>query len=688
MPSNKSAALCQELKVFIDEKMPLEGRKRREQRELVLREIKDLLQQWLKERWEGDSSILERLGGKICVSGSYRLGINDRDGDIDTICVCPQHVTIEDFFKEEGGFLQKLYERKGVNEINPVPSARVPLIQIEDYKGVKIDLLMACLPRVTVPNDLNISDDKVLDSLNPQDLAVNILRGPRDTEKIGELMEDDFPAFRLCLRLVRYWAKQRNLWGNKYGYIGGVNCNIMVAYICRRAREIRDGVARRGGVSVGKIDGITLLRMFFKWPWYVEETSRREDKWKGNWKQPIRAWNVADGREGNWQPISYNETTGDWKPSPYELMPIITPTYPTMNSLTSVNDSSFKVMRDEILRGRKIIADLGNDATGKDYEKLFEKKCFLGVPFDAFIAVEITGENPEAYQAWQGFASSAMKNFARVLSRHHMRKFISNVCLHPKEFAGKARTPKRAKAFSPSVTSSDATSVTQTSTTTAAQVLASATAVSTSSPPSAVASVNSNKTGESLPTAAQENPKARVELDCFFLIGFDLPKAARQGIMTKHVARERIDYAIIGVLRRMKQWQHRKEGCQITPHILRFEDLPDQAFDAVDGGRATCKELREKAILAREEEAKALATPNQDDQFPDEKEDQILDSTYNEDEGALDTDGALEDEDIDKVSRKPEEPKERPIKNLMAFKRGIQEGWTTQQRKRIKIILD
>ena len=38
------------------------------------------------------------LGGKIYTFGSYRLGVHTRDGDIDTLCVVPQHVTRHHFF--------------------------------------------------------------------------------------------------------------------------------------------------------------------------------------------------------------------------------------------------------------------------------------------------------------------------------------------------------------------------------------------------------------------------------------------------------------------------------------------------------------------------------------------------------------------------------------------------------------
>ena len=56
----------------------------------------------------------------------------------------------------------------------------------------------------------------------------------RVTNMVPELVGDKaFPNFRIVLRCVRKWAKQRGIYGNKLGYLGGVNCNLLVALICQ-----------------------------------------------------------------------------------------------------------------------------------------------------------------------------------------------------------------------------------------------------------------------------------------------------------------------------------------------------------------------------------------------------------------------------------------------------------------------
>ncbi len=432
--------------------------------------------------------------------------------------------------------MKRIQDTKGVNEILPIPGAQVPLIAIEDYKGVKIDLLMASLPRVTVPGDLNILDDNVLDGC--AELTVKVLRGPRDTEKIAKLVESELDAFLLTLRLIRWWAKSRGMWGNKYGYFGGVNCTIMVAFICRKAMEIRN----KGGKAV-KIEALSLLRLFFKWPWFTP---------KGRWKQPIRACITNDDREGNWIPQE-TDSEGRWRPTFKEIMPVITPTYPTMNSMIAVNYSSFAVIRAEIERGKNVIDEIDKNEENSDknkpklYEKLFEKKSFLAQPFDAFLAIQIVSEFPETYKKWKGVSSARANNIVRRMCMSYMRRYIVGVHFWPKDFSGLV-TEKKANAKD-------------------------------------VESQEKEETNSESTKGGDET-----ELSCFFLIGFCIHRDCKN-LMAKRTAREKLDHAVNVVVKRIMSWPQRDPDCKMTPHVLRFTDLPDHIFES-HGGREYCAEVR------------------------------------------------------------------------------------------------
>ncbi|KAF7811339.1 Nuclear poly(A) polymerase 1 [Senna tora] len=99
--------------------------------------------------------------------------------DIDTLCVGPTHVDRDyDFFVE----LQKmLVAEPDIEELQPITEAHVPVMKFK-YKGISIDLLYAKLLLWVIPEDLDLSDDSLLQNLDPQ--SVLSLNGSRCTNQI------------------------------------------------------------------------------------------------------------------------------------------------------------------------------------------------------------------------------------------------------------------------------------------------------------------------------------------------------------------------------------------------------------------------------------------------------------------------------------------------------------------------
>ncbi len=58
------------------------------------------------------------------------------------------------------------------------------------------------------------------------------MNGPRVTNMIHRLVPN-YDSFLPVVRCVRAWCKARGIYGNKMGYFGGVNVNILVAFVCQ-----------------------------------------------------------------------------------------------------------------------------------------------------------------------------------------------------------------------------------------------------------------------------------------------------------------------------------------------------------------------------------------------------------------------------------------------------------------------
>jgi len=208
---------------------PQETQAEQQKRSTVMAEITELFRAWVASVCESKGvphELAIKAGGQVLTSGSYRLGINEKGMDIDTICVAPQPVTREDFF----GSLQAILEdHDSVENLSSIPGAAVPIITF-DYDGINIDLLFALLPLDAVPEDFDVNFDDVLRGCDQG--TEKSLNGPRVTEMLTKLVPN-YDSFLAVVRCIRLWAKKRGLYSNKMGFFGGINCNLLVCFVCQ-----------------------------------------------------------------------------------------------------------------------------------------------------------------------------------------------------------------------------------------------------------------------------------------------------------------------------------------------------------------------------------------------------------------------------------------------------------------------
>jgi poly(A) polymerase len=233
-----------------------------------------------------------------------------------------------------------------------------------------------------IPKDIDILDDSVLVGLD--EATEKSLNGPRVTNMIFRLVgEKTFPNFLIVLRCIRKWAKRRGLYGNKLGYLGGINCNIMVAFICQLYPNANPS---------------TLLYRFFQ----------RYKDW--NWPEPIMLNNIQQNPPGSL--ITDERAVWSQRNNAKDLMPLITPAYPAMNSAFNVNIHSFEVMTSEIKRGLEVITRI-MASKSPNWEELFAPSDFF-IKYTHYLACHIvgTGDNLDS-RSWTGFVESRIRRLTQ-----------------------------------------------------------------------------------------------------------------------------------------------------------------------------------------------------------------------------------------------------------------------------------
>jgi len=305
----------------------------------------------------------KNYGGKIFTFGSYRLGVHDRGADIDVLCVVPRHVSRRDFFTV---FYDALKADENVSEISKVEDAYVPLISLS-FHGIPIDLTFARLNVPVITENISLLNDAILKSMDEK--CILSLNGSRVTDAILRLVPR-IDVFHSALRAVKFWAKRRFIYGNAYGYFGGVSFSICVARVAQ---------------MFPNVSSYELLQRFFEV--YAH--------WK--WPTPVLLCPVVD--------LNFNLKIWDPKLYPadkYHKMPVITPVYPSINSTYNVSQSTFAVISSEFMRAHELIK------SRTSLTKLFEVTDFFR-RHKMFIEVGISAEEEEEFNAWEGYIKSKIR---------------------------------------------------------------------------------------------------------------------------------------------------------------------------------------------------------------------------------------------------------------------------------------
>jgi len=312
--------------------------------------------------------------GLIYTFGSYRLGAHKPGGDIDVLCVGPQHCTREaHFFGSDTSCLETILRaHPDVKEVQPVPGAFIPVMRV-DFDGIDLDIIFAPLPMAEMPDGIDWREDWMLRGVDER--TANTLNGTRVTDAVLSLVPNR-DGFHAALKLIKTWAENRGIYANKLGFLGGINCAILVAKICQWWPN----------AAAAKIVS-RFFEMFSNWTWPRAVLLTR---------------------------IDYSNTLGHkvWfhqgYHNPYwDVAPIITPVYPAFNSTHNVSLATREVMVEEFRRG-KAVCDQIFGSECPDFGRLCEPFDFFS-EFRKFLCVKISGKDAESFKRWQGWVVARLR---------------------------------------------------------------------------------------------------------------------------------------------------------------------------------------------------------------------------------------------------------------------------------------
>ncbi|KAL7669982.1 hypothetical protein ACOME3_004928 [Neoechinorhynchus agilis] len=337
---------------------------------------------WVQDLARRDPTIpnvfVPKVSGTIFTFGSFKLGVHTKGADIDTLCVGPKHVQREMFFNEFTKVLEKVHL---VKNLRSVEDAFVPVVKFE-YDGVDIDLIYARLNRFTVPKNFDITDNSIIKDIDLR--CVRSLNGARVAMDLYSLVPNH-DQFRQALRAVKLWAKQCGIYSNLLGYFGGITYAIMMA----RVNQLYP-----------KFLAAQLVDKFFE----------LYSNWE--WPCPVMLKAIED--------INYGHSI--WNPSlkpadRFDLLPVITPSYPQQNSTHNVNESSKRIILEELRRGHELTKKILKQQAS--WDDLFDRPSFFS-KFKNFVIILVEAASEKHLQLFDGLVASKLRFLVAYLD--HSRK--------------------------------------------------------------------------------------------------------------------------------------------------------------------------------------------------------------------------------------------------------------------------
>jgi len=261
--------------------------------------------------------------------GSFYLGVNSKDGDIDCALLLPCYVDASRFPAFAGRYLKA--RLPALSHYTAVQTQNVNLLTV-CVSGLYIDIQPSVLDVRRVSRTMNLLGNAFLQNMS--DSAVRVINGVRTNMMIRRAVRSGLDAFQTCLRALKHFCSRRGISGNKFGFLGGINLSLLLCNIFVKSRA-----------PASQLQPLRLLHAFF----CIYESF----DWRANYVLPTPSGEVPDPSD-----LDLVHKRLQWQPSRLTEMTIVTLAPPVMNSSEKVYISTKAIIVKEFSFGRQAVERL------------------------------------------------------------------------------------------------------------------------------------------------------------------------------------------------------------------------------------------------------------------------------------------------------------------------------------------
>jgi hypothetical protein len=342
----------------------------------AIKKLKDLFTRWL------GTVMTPAPPFHMFLSGSYKMNVYSHHADIDVVVVTTNSISRTQVF---AGFVAMLEADDSVTDITPIPNARVPIICCT-MDGQEFDIMTCHLRSFELPPRRSMIGTYVwMNGLDESSILA--FNGPRVTEILLAALPRPW-HFQTAVRFLRVWAKQRAMYSNKSGYLGGINIVLLVAHTA-----LRNVNANAHGL-ISKT-----IATFVKWDWAGRKHLKFIDEENSS---PCPVW------------LKKFDVQIKDRDSPIVLL---TPCYPRFNTMHAASEHSFRVMLAEFQRAHGLLQSM-ESLNEPSFEALAAALPLAGM-CSRFLRVSISVPL-QSGAAWQGFIESQVRFLVKYLSMEEL----------------------------------------------------------------------------------------------------------------------------------------------------------------------------------------------------------------------------------------------------------------------------